>query len=89
MQLTSHRWRRRGVVASLRRRLRRNGPRARPLAATHSHGDVKRGLFFSGRGALPFGNQIRSVRDLLERLLGGDALLEAPLEASLDAAAAA
>ena len=58
------------------------------LAAALS-GDVKRGLFFSGRGALPFGNQIRSVRDLLERLLGGDALLEAPLEASLDAAAAA
>jgi nitronate monooxygenase len=36
-------------------------------------GDVKRGLFFSGRGALPFGDQIRSVRDLLARLLGGDA----------------
>ena len=36
------------------------------------HGDVKRGLFFSGRGALPFGSQIRSVRDLVVRLLGGD-----------------
>ena len=36
-------------------------------------GDVKRGLFFSGRGALPFGSQIRSVRELLVRLLGGDA----------------
>lgn len=36
-------------------------------------GDVKRGLFFTGRGALPFGSQIRSVRDLLERLLGTDA----------------
>ncbi|HSN31720.1 MAG TPA: nitronate monooxygenase family protein [Ideonella sp.] len=36
-------------------------------------GDVKRGLFFSGRGALPFGRQIRSVRELLVRLLGGDA----------------
>jgi nitronate monooxygenase len=35
-------------------------------------GDVKRGLFFTGRGALPFGPQIRSVRDLLVRLLGGD-----------------
>ena len=35
-------------------------------------GDVKRGLFFSGRGALPFGRQIRSVRDLMVRLLGGD-----------------
>jgi nitronate monooxygenase len=32
-------------------------------------GDVKKGLFFSGRGALPFGEQIRSVRDLIERLL--------------------
>ena len=37
-------------------------------------GDVKRGLFFSGRGSLPFGHQIRSVRELLVRLLGGDAL---------------
>ncbi|HJV59323.1 MAG TPA: nitronate monooxygenase family protein [Albitalea sp.] len=35
-------------------------------------GDVKRGLFFSGRGALPFGNQIRSVRELMVKLLGGD-----------------
>ena len=32
-------------------------------------GDVKKGLFFRGVGALPFGEQIRSVRDLLERLL--------------------
>ena len=35
-------------------------------------GDVKRGLFFSGRGALPFGSQIRSVRELMVRLLGGE-----------------
>lgn len=35
------------------------------------HGDAKRGLFFTGRGALPFGNQIRSVRELLVRLLTG------------------
>ncbi len=34
-------------------------------------GDVKKGLFFSGSGTLPFGDQIRSVRELLERLLGG------------------
>ncbi|MHB8353711.1 MAG: NAD(P)H-dependent flavin oxidoreductase [Burkholderiales bacterium] len=34
-------------------------------------GDLRKGLFFSGSGALPFGDQIRSVRDLLERLLGG------------------
>jgi len=39
------------------------------LAAALS-GDVKRGLFFSGRGALPFGHQIRSVRELLAWLLG-------------------
>ncbi len=35
-------------------------------------GDVKRGLFFTGRGALPFGTQIRSVHDLLVKLLGGE-----------------
>jgi len=35
-------------------------------------GDVKRGLFFSGRGVLPFGAEIRSVRELLTRLLAGD-----------------
>jgi nitronate monooxygenase len=35
-------------------------------------GDVKGGLFFRGRGALPFGDQIRSVHDLLLRLLGCD-----------------
>lgn len=32
-------------------------------------GDVKKGLFFSGSGALPFGAQIRSARELVERLL--------------------
>jgi nitronate monooxygenase len=32
-------------------------------------GDLKRGLFFRGVGALPFGPQIRSVRELVERLL--------------------
>ena len=35
-------------------------------------GDVKRGLFFTGCGALPFGSQIRSVHDLLAKLLGGE-----------------
>jgi len=40
--------------------------------ASALHGDLKSGLFFSGRGALPFGNQIRSVRELLVRLMGGD-----------------
>lgn len=34
-------------------------------------GDVANGLFFRGREALPFGNAIRSVRDLLELLLTG------------------
>jgi nitronate monooxygenase len=32
-------------------------------------GDVKKGLFFRGVGALPFGEQIRSARDLLQCLL--------------------
>jgi nitronate monooxygenase len=32
-------------------------------------GDVKKGLFFRGAGTLPFGDQIRSVRELVERLL--------------------
>jgi hypothetical protein len=32
-------------------------------------GDVKKGLFFRGVGALPFGAQIRSVRDLMAWLL--------------------
>lgn len=36
-------------------------------------GDVQRGLFFRGAGALPFGDQIRSVHELLVRLLGGPA----------------
>ncbi len=35
-------------------------------------GDVKKGLFFRGAGALPFGDQIRTVRDLLERLIAGE-----------------
>ena len=43
-------------------------------------GDVKRGLFFSGRGALPFGSQIRSVRELLVRLLGAH-VAERPMRA--------
>lgn len=34
-------------------------------------GDVENGLFFRGREALPFGNAIRSVHDLLELLLTG------------------
>ncbi|MDO9072885.1 MAG: nitronate monooxygenase family protein [Rubrivivax sp.] len=37
-------------------------------------GDVKKGLFFRGVGDLPFGTQIRSVRELIERLLTPAAL---------------
>ncbi|KVD73736.1 2-nitropropane dioxygenase [Burkholderia sp. ABCPW 14] len=36
-------------------------------------GDVANGLFFRGRESLPFGQAIRSVRDLLELLLTGTA----------------
>ena len=41
-------------------------------------GDVRRGLFFSGRGALPFGSEIRSVRELLHKLLGAQLHEESP-----------
>lgn len=34
-------------------------------------GDVERGLFFRGSGPLPFGQQIRPVRDLIDYLLNG------------------
>lgn len=33
-------------------------------------GDVKKGLFFRGAGRLPFGTQIRPVRDLIAYLIG-------------------
>lgn len=33
-------------------------------------GDVRKGLFFRGAGRLPFGSEIRPVRDLIFRLLG-------------------
>ncbi len=39
--------------------------------AAAQRGDVERGLFFRGSESLPFGSQIRSVRDLLEHLLTG------------------
>jgi nitronate monooxygenase len=42
-------------------------------------GDLKKGLFFRGVGALPFGEQIRSVRELLERLLARGAPLPQPI----------
>jgi nitronate monooxygenase len=37
--------------------------------AAAMRGDVKKGLFFTGNGKLPFGDQIRSVRELMEYLL--------------------
>lgn len=40
-----------------------------PLA-TALKGDVKRGLFFRGAGSLPFGTEIRPVRELIPHLLG-------------------
>lgn len=40
-------------------------------------GDVKKGLFFRGVGALPFGTRIASVRELIERLLTPAAALPA------------
>ena len=40
-------------------------------------GDVAKGLFFRGAGALPFGREIRTVRELLERLLTGSGPLPA------------
>ena len=44
-------------------------------------GDVKKGLFFRGVGALPFGHQIVSVRALLERLLTPGIPLGTPVAA--------
>jgi len=40
----------------------------RQLAAA-LNGDVRTGLFFRGAGRLPFGEQIRPVRDLVAMLL--------------------
>jgi nitronate monooxygenase len=36
-------------------------------------GDVRKGLFFRGAGRLPFGNEIRPVRDLVQWMMGGPA----------------
>ena len=41
-------------------------------------GDVKKGLFFRGAAALPFGCEIRPVRDLLQFLLTGIRPVEQP-----------
>ena len=44
-------------------------PRNSTDLAAAMRGDLKKGLFFRGAGPLPFGDQIRSVRELIERLL--------------------
>ena len=44
-------------------------------------GDLKQGLYFRGAGALPFGSQIRSVRELVERLLTRGMSVPQPLPA--------
>ena len=44
-------------------------------------GDVRKGLFFRGAGTLPFGSQIRPVRDLFDWLLGNLMPPGAPQEA--------
>jgi nitronate monooxygenase len=41
------------------------------LAAAVS-GDVQHGLFFRGAGRLPFGSEVRPVRDLIDYLLNGE-----------------
>ncbi|MCB2001751.1 MAG: nitronate monooxygenase, partial [Rhodoferax sp.] len=44
--------------------------------AAAMRGDTRKGLFFRGVGALPFGEQIRSVRELMQQLMvPGQALL--------------
>jgi nitronate monooxygenase len=40
-------------------------------------GDLKKGLFFRGVGGLPFGDQIRSVNELMARLLTPTAAMPA------------
>ena len=44
-------------------------------------GDVAKGLFFRGASALPFGSEIRSVRDLIAYLLTGARPVSAPTAA--------
>ena len=48
-------------------------------------GDVERGLFFRGKGALPFGEAIRPVAELMHYLLTGEkpaALTASPVQAA-------
>ena len=50
-------------------------------------GDVAKGLFFRGTGALPFGTQIATVRQLLERLLTPGVALGTPVGTAAGAVA--
>ncbi len=50
--------------------------------ASALRGDVKNGLFFRGVGALPFGAEIRSVAELMARLLAMDPMPASPEGAS-------
>jgi len=52
----------------------------RQLAAA-LRGDLAKGLFFRGAGELPFGRQIASVRQLIERLMTPGVALGTPLTA--------
>lgn len=47
--------------------------------AAAMRGDSNKGLFFRGVGALPFGDQIRPVRELIERLLSPTAVSAAAI----------
>jgi nitronate monooxygenase len=44
-------------------------------------GDVRKGLFFRGAGALPFGSEVRTVHELMQWLLGGIRPAALPQEA--------
>jgi nitronate monooxygenase len=55
--------------------------------ASALRGDVAKGLFFRGAGPLPFGHQIATVRQLLERLLTAGIPLGTPADAVLAAEA--
>ena len=46
--------------------------------AAAQRGSIEHGLFFRGSEALPFGNEIRKVRELLEHLLNGSQSQAAP-----------
>ena len=52
-------------------------------------GEVNRGLFFRGVGALPFGSEIRSVRELMQHLLTAAPASDAATPAAAGAAAPA